>query len=90
MLGLQVRITVQYRYCIDDTGEITATVKNREGGYIRENLELEPTLGGGNGSHRAHELFPPPRVGSNGRSGEVARVKAFFPRVKKRRLVTRC
>ena len=45
------------------------------GGWHRRAVELEPTLGCGNGSHRAPKLFPHPRVASNGRSGEVARVK---------------
>ena len=34
-------------------------------------------LGGGNGSHRVSELFTPPKAGSNGHSGEVARVQGF-------------
>ena len=47
-------------------------------GWHGRTVELEPALGGGNGSYRASDPLPPPRAASSGRSGEVARVKAFF------------
>ena len=57
-------------------------------GWHRRAVEAEPTLSCGNGSHRAPELFPQPRVGSNGRSGEAAQIKAVYPfSVKDRRLI---
>ena len=55
-------------------------------GWHGRTIELEPALGCGNGSDSAPELFPQPRAGSSGRSGEVAQVKAVFPTVKNRRL----
>ena len=57
--------------------------KTGEGlGWHGRTVESEPTLGVGNGSHRVPELIPPPRVGSNGRSGEAARVPKRLARLK--------
>ena len=40
-------------------------------GWHGRTVELEPALGGENGSCRAAVPLPPPRAGSSGRSGEV-------------------
>ena len=55
----------------------SATTKPGRGWHGRT-VELEPALGTGNGSCGAAEPFPVLKAGSSGRSGEVARVKAFL------------
>jgi hypothetical protein len=59
-------------------------------GWHGRTVELERTLGVGNGSRMDPALFPTPRVRSSGRSREVARVQASFPRGQKTPFLTHC
>ena len=71
-----MRATVSYRLPFS-----VAYLKKPGRGWHGRTVELERTLGVGNGSRMDPALFPTPRVRSSGRSREVARVQASFPRL---------